>query len=139
MSPKVRQGSLDAAFVAVPPGGLDPGFGHRVLVRDEIVAVVAADRPQARRPDLTLPEPAGTPLITYGPDSGLRHPSRGPRVTAVPPSPRAPRPDGRADLYAVLAAADVAVPVGPARRVAPGGPQARVSRSAPARRGRSRP
>ncbi|MEU1163761.1 LysR family transcriptional regulator [Streptomyces sp. NPDC005921] len=70
--PQVRQGSLDAAFVAVPPGGLDPGFGHRVLVRDEIVAVVAADRPQARRPALALPELAGTPLITYGPDSGLR-------------------------------------------------------------------
>ncbi|MEU9454792.1 LysR family transcriptional regulator [Streptomyces sp. NPDC048277] len=70
--PQVRQGSLDAAFVAVPPGGLDAGFGHRVLIRDEIVAVVAAGRPQAGRLELTLAELAGVPLITYGPDSGLR-------------------------------------------------------------------
>ncbi|MEV7385233.1 LysR family transcriptional regulator [Streptomyces sp. NPDC091215] len=70
--PQVRQGSLDAAFVAVPPDGLDTGFGHRVLIRDEIVAVVAAGRPQAGRSELSLAELAGLPLITYGPDSGLR-------------------------------------------------------------------
>ncbi|WP_046733660.1 LysR family transcriptional regulator [Streptomyces humi] len=70
--PQVRQGSLDAAFVAVPPGGLDPDFDHRILVRDEIVAVVPADRPEAGRPELGLGQLADTPLITYGPDSGLR-------------------------------------------------------------------
>ncbi|MER6090657.1 LysR family transcriptional regulator [Streptomyces bluensis] len=69
--PQVRQGSLDAVFVAVPPEGLDPGFGHRVLVRDEIVALVAAGRPQAEHASLSLEEFATTPLITYGPDSGL--------------------------------------------------------------------
>ncbi|MEU6251071.1 LysR family transcriptional regulator [Streptomyces sp. NPDC047043] len=69
--PQVRQGSLDAVFVAVPPEGLDPLFGHRVLVRDEIVALVAADRPQARQPALSLREVSATPLITYGSDSGL--------------------------------------------------------------------
>ncbi|MHC3467323.1 LysR family transcriptional regulator substrate-binding protein [Streptomyces sp. 7R007] len=49
-----------------------PGFAHRVLVRDEIVAVVACDQPQARRTALDLERLAGTPLITYGPDSGPR-------------------------------------------------------------------
>ncbi|MGW6908280.1 LysR family transcriptional regulator [Streptomyces sp. NPDC054940] len=71
--PQVRQGSLDAVFVAVPPEGLDPGFGHRVLVRDEIVALVASDRPQAQQTALSLDELSAAPLITYGPDSGL-HP-----------------------------------------------------------------
>lgn len=71
--PRVRQGSLDAAFVAVPSGGLDPGFGHRVLVRDEIVALVASDQPQARQAALPLDELSATPLITYGEESGL-HP-----------------------------------------------------------------
>ncbi|MEW2301336.1 LysR family transcriptional regulator substrate-binding protein [Streptomyces sp. NPDC006655] len=70
--PQVRQGSLDAAFVAVPPGGLDPDFDHRVLVRDDIVVVVPSDGPEAGRPELTPAELADTPLITYGPDSGLR-------------------------------------------------------------------
>lgn len=71
--PQVRQGSLDAVFVAVPPEGLGPGFGHRVLVRDEIVALVASDRRQARQAALSLDEISAAPLITYGPDSGL-HP-----------------------------------------------------------------
>ncbi|MER6128660.1 LysR family transcriptional regulator [Streptomyces sp. NPDC001795] len=70
--PQVRQGSLDAAFVAVPPGGLDSDFGHRVLIRDEIVAIVASDQPQAQQAALSLAQLSGTPLITYGPDSGLR-------------------------------------------------------------------
>lgn len=69
--PQVRQGSLDAVFVAVPAAGLDPGFGHRVLVRDEIVALVASGRPQARAAALSLDEVAAVPLITYGSDSGL--------------------------------------------------------------------
>ncbi|WP_367318874.1 LysR substrate-binding domain-containing protein [Streptomyces sp. HUAS ZL42] len=55
----------------VPMEGLAPGFGHRVLVRDEIVALVASGRPQARRPALSLDELSATPLITYGRDSGL--------------------------------------------------------------------
>ncbi|MFD8724583.1 LysR family transcriptional regulator substrate-binding protein [Streptomyces sp. NPDC059629] len=70
--PQVRHGSLAAAFVAVPPDGLDAGFDHRVLIRDEIVAVVAVGRPQAGRSELSLAELAGLPLITYGPGSGLR-------------------------------------------------------------------
>lgn len=70
--PQVRQGSLDAAFVAVPPGGLDPAFGHRVLVRDEIVGVVAANRPEAQQDALGMEQLSGTPLISYAPDSGLR-------------------------------------------------------------------
>ncbi|NUR02800.1 MAG: LysR family transcriptional regulator [Streptomyces sp.] len=69
--PQVRQGSLDAVFVAVPLEGLDPGFGHRVLVRDEIVALVASDQPQARAATLSLDEVSAVPLITYGSDSGL--------------------------------------------------------------------
>lgn len=68
--PKVRQGSLDAVFVAVPLEGLDPAE-HRVLVRDEIVALVACDQPQARQASLSLEELSSVPLITYGQDSGL--------------------------------------------------------------------
>ncbi|WP_406446942.1 LysR family transcriptional regulator [Streptomyces sp. NBC_01613] len=69
--PQVRQGSLDAVFAAVPLESLDPGFGHRVLVRDEIVALVASDQPQAQQSALSLDEFSATPLITYGQDSGL--------------------------------------------------------------------
>jgi DNA-binding transcriptional LysR family regulator len=70
--PQVRQGSLDAAFVAVPPDGLHPAFEHRILVSAEIVAVVGSDQPQARQATMELTELVGTALITYGPDSGLR-------------------------------------------------------------------
>ncbi|GGO94586.1 LysR family transcriptional regulator [Wenjunlia tyrosinilytica] len=68
--PQVRQGSLDAVFVAVPMDGLDPAE-HRVLVRNEIVALVASDQPQAGQEVLHLEEFSSVPLITYGRDSGL--------------------------------------------------------------------
>ncbi|MDH6124064.1 LysR family transcriptional regulator [Kitasatospora sp. GP82] len=69
---RVRHGTLDAAVVALPRGGVAPYFHHRVLLQDEIVAVVSRDRPEAGKPQLTLSQITGAPLITYGQDSGLR-------------------------------------------------------------------
>ncbi|MFE3019965.1 LysR family transcriptional regulator [Streptomyces sp. NPDC059256] len=67
---KVRDGGIDAAVVASPPEGLPASVGSRVLLEDRIVAVLPAGGRAANRP-LRLHEAARSPLISYGPDSGV--------------------------------------------------------------------
>ncbi|MFI2214158.1 LysR family transcriptional regulator [Streptomyces sp. NPDC020141] len=67
----VRDGSLDAAVMAAPKEDLSKSVGTRVLLQDWIVAVVPAGSRAADRP-LTLDEVSREPVITYGPDSGVR-------------------------------------------------------------------
>ncbi|MCX4745698.1 LysR family transcriptional regulator [Kitasatospora sp. NBC_01287] len=69
---RVRQGTLDAAVVALPREPLEPALRAEVLLRDEVVAVRPAAEVPAGHAELPLTELDGVPLITYAPDSGLR-------------------------------------------------------------------
>ncbi|GLF92995.1 LysR family transcriptional regulator [Streptomyces yaizuensis] len=67
---RVRDGGLDAAVIAPPPGGLPAAVGSRTLLEDRIVAVLPAGSRAADRP-MTLDEAALRPVISYSPDSGI--------------------------------------------------------------------
>lgn len=67
---KVRDGAIDAAVVAGPPDGALAAVASRVLLEDRIVAVLPAGSRAADRP-MTLEEVARSPVISYGPDSGV--------------------------------------------------------------------
>ncbi|MFJ2863940.1 LysR family transcriptional regulator substrate-binding protein [Kitasatospora sp. NPDC087314] len=67
---KVRDGEIDAAVVAGPPDGEPAAVASRVLLEDRIVAVLPAGSRPANRP-MTLDEAVRSPVISYGPDSGV--------------------------------------------------------------------
>ncbi|MFF4321294.1 LysR family transcriptional regulator [Streptomyces sp. NPDC001568] len=67
---KVRDGRIDAAVVAGPPEGALDAVASRVLLEDQIVAVLPAGGRPANRP-MPLEEAARNPLVSYGPDSGV--------------------------------------------------------------------
>ncbi|WP_420706896.1 LysR family transcriptional regulator substrate-binding protein [Streptomyces sp. NRRL S-237] len=67
---KVRDGEIDAAVIAEPPQGTPAGVRSRVLLEDRIVAVLPAGSRDADRP-MTLEEAARSPVVSYGPDSGV--------------------------------------------------------------------
>ncbi|MGW8777167.1 LysR family transcriptional regulator substrate-binding protein [Streptomyces sp. NPDC055796] len=71
---KVRDGEIDAAVVAGPPDGDPAGVASRVLLEDRIVAVLPAGGRPANLAGLamTLDEAVRGPVISYGPDSGVR-------------------------------------------------------------------
>jgi DNA-binding transcriptional LysR family regulator len=68
----VDDGGLDAALVALPEAPLPASLAHATLVQDEIVAVLAAERPVSGGA-LTCAEVLTHPVITYASDSALRH------------------------------------------------------------------
>lgn len=67
---KVRNGEIDAAVVAGPPEGTLAAVASRVLLEDRIVAVLPAGSRATNRP-MPLDEVARSPVISYGPDSGV--------------------------------------------------------------------
>jgi DNA-binding transcriptional LysR family regulator len=64
-------GQLDAAIIT-GPRDLPAGIRGRAIRQDRVMAVVAAGTRLARRAVLTLEEVARHPVISYGPDTGLR-------------------------------------------------------------------
>ena len=68
----VEDGELDAALVALPAAPLPPSLAHSTLLDDEIVAVLARDRPTPAGA-LSCAEVLTHPVITYASDSALRH------------------------------------------------------------------
>ncbi|MDT9687312.1 LysR family transcriptional regulator [Streptomyces sp. P9(2023)] len=67
---KVRDGEIDAAVVAGPPEGGPPAVASRMLLEDRIVAVLPAGSWAPNRP-MSLDEAVRSPVISYGPDSGV--------------------------------------------------------------------
>ncbi|MFE9662597.1 MULTISPECIES: LysR family transcriptional regulator [unclassified Streptomyces] len=67
----LRNGTLDAAVMAAPRNDPSQTIGTRVLLRDRIVAVLPAGS-RAPGEAMTLHEVSEAPIITYGPDSGVR-------------------------------------------------------------------
>ncbi|HET6500442.1 MAG TPA: LysR family transcriptional regulator [Amycolatopsis sp.] len=68
---RVQHGSLDAAVIARPAEPLHDSLSHRTLLRDQIVAIVPRERPEAAKDTIDLAAFADTSLISYGEDSGL--------------------------------------------------------------------
>ncbi len=68
---RLLAGQLDAAIIT-GPRDLPAGIRSRAIRQDRVVAVVAAGTGLARRAVLTLEQVARHPVISYGPDTGLR-------------------------------------------------------------------
>ncbi|PJN29190.1 LysR family transcriptional regulator [Kitasatospora sp. CB02891] len=60
---QVRQGTLDVAFLGLPPTMRPQGVTARELARGRLVAVVAPDHPLAARSRVTLHELAAEPFV----------------------------------------------------------------------------
>lgn len=68
---RLLDGRLDAALIT-GPRALPAGIRSRVIRPDRVMGVVAAGSRLAGRAVLTLAEAARHPVISYGPDTGLR-------------------------------------------------------------------
>jgi DNA-binding transcriptional LysR family regulator len=62
---RVRQGTLDVAFLGLPLGVHPQGVRGRELARDNLVAVVAPDHPLADQEDVALHRLADEPFVDF--------------------------------------------------------------------------
>ncbi|AWS43009.1 LysR family transcriptional regulator [Streptosporangium sp. 'caverna'] len=62
---RVRQGTLDVAFLGLPLGVRPQGVRGRELARDNLVAVVAPDHPLAGQEDVDLHRLADEPFVDF--------------------------------------------------------------------------
>ncbi|WP_326642185.1 LysR family transcriptional regulator [Nonomuraea fuscirosea] len=62
---RVRQGTLDVAFLGLPPGARPKGVRGRELARGDLVAVVTPGHPLAGEERVTLSRLAGEPFVDF--------------------------------------------------------------------------
>ncbi len=69
---RVRQGTLDAAFLGLPLDARPKGVRGRELARGDLVAVVAPDHPLAAKDHANLHELSDEPFVDFPPGSAAR-------------------------------------------------------------------
>ncbi|MGS2640114.1 LysR substrate-binding domain-containing protein [Streptosporangium sp. LJ11] len=69
---RVRQGSLDAAFLGLPVGARPSGVRGRELARGDLVAVVAPGHPLAGRERVDLRRLSDEPFVDFPPGTAAR-------------------------------------------------------------------
>ncbi|MEU7985948.1 LysR family transcriptional regulator [Streptosporangium canum] len=69
---RVRQGTLDAAFLGLPPTARPQGVRGRELARGDLVAVVAPDHPLADEERVDLHQLSDEPFVDFPPGTAAR-------------------------------------------------------------------
>ncbi|MEU9303455.1 LysR family transcriptional regulator [Streptomyces sp. NPDC048269] len=69
---RVRQGTLDAAFLGLPPGARPEGVRGRELARGELVAVVTPGHPLADEEPVDLHQLSDEPFVDFPPGTAAR-------------------------------------------------------------------
>ncbi len=72
LAERVRQGTLDVAFLGLPVDARPKGVSGRELARGELVAVVSPAHPLARAAQLDLHDLSDEPFVDFPPGSAAR-------------------------------------------------------------------